>query len=119
MNVTLSDNAMQKLTGTTSDKNIQENEHNNRKKLPPSITKYKIFSKKMAVQMMKTSTTNNIRFVVTDVERITTSQSVALTTPATQIKVTSNISDVYLTSSSNPLKSKVARTLTFEDSGKT
>lgn len=45
MNVTLSDNAMQKLTGTTSDKHIQENEHNNRKKLPPNITKYKGFSK--------------------------------------------------------------------------
>lgn len=73
----------------------------------------------MVVQMMKNSTTNNIRFVVTDVEGITTSQSVAPTTPATQIEVTSNTSDVYLTSSSNPHQSKVGRTLTFEDSFKT
>lgn len=117
MNVTLSDNTVQKLTATTSDKLINENEPDNRKTIPSIINEKKGVTKKMAIQMMKTSTANNIRFIVTDVEGNNIHKSAIPTTPPPTIGLPSKTTDNHPTSSSNPPQSKVRRNLTYEHPG--
>ena len=117
MNVTLSDNTVQKLTATTSDKLINENEPDNRKTIPSIINEKKGVTKKMAIQMMKTSTANNICFIVTDVEGNNIHKSAIPTTPPPTIGLPSKTTDNHPTSSSNPPQSKVRRNLTYEHPG--
>ncbi|CAI9259238.1 unnamed protein product [Lactuca saligna] len=116
MYLIVSNNVMQKLTNTTADKLIDDTETNNRRRLPFVINDKKGLSKKMAIKMMRTSNTKNIRFILTDIEAITTHQSVA---PAPPTPLTSKISEVDLTTSSTSPKSKVKRSLNYEETSKT
>lgn len=79
----------------------------------------KVCQKKVAIEMMRTSNTNNIRFILTDIEAVTTHQSVAPATPAPPTPLTSKTSDVDLATSSTSPNSKVKRSLNYEETGNT
>ncbi|CAH1424374.1 unnamed protein product [Lactuca virosa] len=68
MIVVLSDNATQDLFGTTSDKLISDDDINHRKQLPP-IAALQGIPKKMKLHMTNTSTDNNIRFIITNIDK--------------------------------------------------
>ncbi|CAI9285064.1 unnamed protein product [Lactuca saligna] len=67
--VVLSDNATQYLFGTTSDKLISHDDINHRKHLPPIASTLQRIPKKMKLRMTNTSTYNNIRFTVTNIDK--------------------------------------------------
>ncbi|CAH1441764.1 unnamed protein product [Lactuca virosa] len=93
MNVILSDNAAQKLLGARSDELITEDNPNHQKTMPLLSEKSKSLPIRMTVRMTKTSTRNNIRFMITDVEDNVVQQPPALTTPPTYILLPSDPTD--------------------------
>ncbi|CAI9263281.1 unnamed protein product [Lactuca saligna] len=84
----MTDGAAQKLIGATPEK-LMTDDHESNKKLPPTlINDHEGTSKTMSIQMLKGSTTENIRFIIVDIHEVTmVNQSVAPVTP-TQVSTT-------------------------------
>ncbi|CAI9288490.1 unnamed protein product [Lactuca saligna] len=116
MTVTLSDNASQKIFGTTADKLILEGDPNHRKKLPNIIKETEGITKKMKLRITNTSTERNIRFIITDIED-NSSQSSSITTPPSENTSSSNVPHKTPTCSSAQNQPKVKRALNFENTG--
>ncbi|CAI9271488.1 unnamed protein product [Lactuca saligna] len=116
MTVTLSDNAGQKIFGTTADKLILEGDPNHRKKLPNIIKETEGITKKMKLRITNTSTERNIRFIITDIED-NSSQSSSITTPPSENTSSSNVPHKTPTCSSAQNQPKVKRALNFENTG--
>ncbi|CAH1436432.1 unnamed protein product [Lactuca virosa] len=117
MDVTFTDNVLQKLTGTTSEKLIDEKDPDNRKKLPSAVNEIKGLVTKMALQMMKTSTNENLRFIITDVEENTVKQNPTPLTPAPVTPPNTKTTDIHSSSSSGPHRPLIRRSLTYEHEG--
>ncbi|CAH1419314.1 unnamed protein product [Lactuca virosa] len=116
MTVTLSNNAAQKIFGTTTDKLILEDDPNHRKKLPTIIKETEGITKKMKLWITNTSTERNICFIITDIED-NSSQSSSITTPPSKNTSSSNVPHKTPTSSSAQNQPKVKRALNFENPG--
>lgn len=118
MNAILSDNVTQKLLRARLDELITKDNLDHRKTLTLLSEKSKSFPIRMTVRMTKTSTHNNIRFMITGVEDNVVQQPLVLTTPPTNISLPSDPVDQTSTSSSKPEPSKVRGALTFNKTGK-
>ncbi|CAH1415083.1 unnamed protein product [Lactuca virosa] len=110
----ISDNASQDLFGTTSDKLISENNINDRKELPQIAICLQGIPKKMIVRMTNTSTENNIRFIVTNIEKPPSEIPSSITTPAPDHPTSSQTTDKESSSIRQQTKLNVRRSLPFE-----
>ncbi|CAI9303422.1 unnamed protein product [Lactuca saligna] len=130
----MTDGAAQKLIGATPEK-LMADDHENNKKLPPTlINDHEGTSKTMSIQMLKGSTTENIRFIIVDIHEVTmVNQSVAPVTP-TQVSTTTTtatpitpadlqgsanveINPILGMASTTSQTSHTARTLTYDTAG--
>ncbi|XP_023752573.3 uncharacterized protein LOC111900934 [Lactuca sativa] len=90
MNAILSDNVTQKLLGARLDELITKDNLDHWKTLTLLSEKSKSFPIRMTVRMTKTSTHNNIRFMIHGVEDNVVQQPLVLTTPPTNISLPSD-----------------------------
>ncbi|CAH1446092.1 unnamed protein product [Lactuca virosa] len=67
----MTDASARKLIGSPPEKIITDDHVSDRKFLPPMIMNHKDTSKIMSIQMLRGSTTKNIRFIIVDVHEIT------------------------------------------------
>ncbi|CAI9268452.1 unnamed protein product [Lactuca saligna] len=114
VDVTFTDNVMQKLTGTTSEMLIDEKDPDNIKKLPSAVNEIKGLVKKMALQMMKTSTNDNLCFIITDVKENTIKQNPTPFTPTPKTPPNTKTTNIHSSSSSGPHQHLSRRSLTYE-----
>ncbi|CAH1416411.1 unnamed protein product [Lactuca virosa] len=115
MTVVLSDSATQDLFGTTTDNLRSENNINDRKQLPPIATCSQGTPKKMMIRMTNTSTDNNIRFIVTNIEKTASDIPSSITTPAPNRPTSSQNTEKESTSLHQQGKLNVRRSLPFEN----
>ncbi|CAH1422882.1 unnamed protein product [Lactuca virosa] len=114
MTIVLSDNATQDLFGTTSDKLISHDNINHRKILPPIASALQGIPKKMKLRMTNTSTDNNIRFIITDIDKSPSEEKIPIRTPPTQQSTSSKHNEKESTSIPQQGRLNVRRSLPFE-----
>ncbi|CAI9283145.1 unnamed protein product [Lactuca saligna] len=113
---TLSDNTAHKLFGAGPDKIITDTSDKDKKTLPLIIKECEGKLRHMYVQMTRSSTKNNIRFIIIGIEdgsSISQSAIPATPLPSTQSTVTKGHTNIPLSSSSH--STTIARNLSFED----
>nr|KAJ0215937.1 hypothetical protein LSAT_V11C300152420 [Lactuca sativa] len=110
-----SNSATQDLFGTTSDNLRSENNINDRKQLQPIATSSQGTPKKMMIRMTNTSTDNNIRFIVTNIEKTDSDVPSSITTPAPDRPTSSQNTEKESCSLHQQGKLNVRRSLPFEN----
>ncbi|CAH1416657.1 unnamed protein product [Lactuca virosa] len=101
----MTDASARKLIGSPPEKIITDDHVSDRKFLPPMIMNHKDTSKIMSIQMLRGSTTKNIRFIIVDVHEITAPNKTLTPVTPTQILAPTNtatpLSPIQLPQSSN------------------
>ncbi|CAH1421082.1 unnamed protein product [Lactuca virosa] len=114
----ISETSCRKLLNSPLEKFISDNPLADRKNLPSIITNHKGHTKRMSIQMLRTSTPDNVRFMIIDIEGSTTVPETSVpTTPAlpriTRMRPNNNTPD------SSTAIPQASRTLSYEPTGPT
>lgn len=118
MTVVLSDNATQELLGTTADNLRSDNNTDDRKEVPPIAVSLLGTPRKMKIRMTNTSKDNNIRFIVTNIEKTPSEVPPSMTTPPPDRPTSSKNTNEESVQNYQQSKQNVRRSLPFENPGK-
>ncbi|CAI9284902.1 unnamed protein product [Lactuca saligna] len=114
MTVVLSDNATQELLGTTAD-NLRSDNTDDRKEVPPIAISLLGTPRKMKIRMTNTSKDNNIRFIVTNIEKMPSEVPPSMTTPPPDRPTSSKNTNEESAQNYQQSKQNVRRSLPFEN----
>ncbi|CAH1413374.1 unnamed protein product [Lactuca virosa] len=109
----ISETSCQKLLKSSLENFISNNPHIKRNTLPPIITNHKEQTKKMSIQMLRASTPDNIRFIITDIEDPTTRAQTSVPATPAQPQMTRMQPSDTIPEPSTPVQ-HVARALTYD-----
>ncbi|CAI9259461.1 unnamed protein product [Lactuca saligna] len=115
MTVVLSDNATQELLGTTADNLRSDNNTDDRKEVPPIAISLLGTPRKMKIRMTNTSKDNNIRFIVTNIEKMPSEVPPSMTTPPPDRPTSSKNTNEESAQNYQQSKQNVRRSLPFEN----